>query len=194
MLLAVCQVPETYSNLKALFTLLNSPGDLDYVYACDLTVINISTGLSSHSSRHPCPYCTSRATQWDPDAPLRTIPMNAEHQNLWRAASRRKIENKYFFNLNNPLLNFNLPILLLCPPPPLHLKYGIVNLLMHHLFSLHPHLEKQVAKTLGIVQKDYHGKSFEGRQAKQQSKLLKQTLGTFFHRITKLIKRYDAVI
>ncbi len=36
---------------------------------------------------------------------------------------------------------------------------------MHHLFSLHPHFEKEVAKTLGIVQKDYRGKSFEGRQS-----------------------------
>ncbi len=35
---------------------------------------------------------------------------------------------------------------------------------MYHLFSLHLHFEKEVAKTLGIVQKDYHGKSFEGRQ------------------------------
>ncbi len=76
MLLAVFQVPET------LFTLLNAPGDLNYVYACDLTVINMATGLSSHSSRQPCPYCTSRSTQWDPDAPLRTISMNAEHQHL----------------------------------------------------------------------------------------------------------------
>ncbi len=62
------------------------------------------------------------------------------------------------------MLNSNLPILLLCPPPPLHLKLGIVNPLMHHLFSLHPHLEKEVAKTLRMAQKDYHGKSFEGRQ------------------------------
>ncbi len=165
MLLAVYQAPKTYSNLKALFTLLNVPGDLECVYACDLKVINMDTGLTSHSSRHPCPYCTSRATQWDPGASLWTIPMNAEQQHLWRITSGKKIENKYFFNcLNPPLLNSNLPILLLCRPPPLHLKLGIVNLLMHYLFSLHPYLEKEVAKTLRIVEKDYHGKSFEGRQ------------------------------
>ncbi len=64
----------------------------------------------------------------------------------------------------SPLLNSNLAILLLCPPPPPHLKLGIANLRMHHLFSLHPDFEKEVAKTLGIVQKDYHGNSFEGRQ------------------------------
>ncbi len=42
MLLAVCQAPETYSNLKALFALLNALGDLEYVYACDLKVTNIA--------------------------------------------------------------------------------------------------------------------------------------------------------
>ncbi len=124
MLSAVCQAPETNSNLKALFTLLNAPGDLEYVYACALIIINQASGLSSHSSRHPCPYCTSRATQWDPGAPLRTIPVNAE---LLLATSGKKIE--YFFNcLNPPLLNPNLPIFLLCPPPPLRLKLDIVNL------------------------------------------------------------------
>ncbi len=108
----------------ALFTLLNAPRDLEYVYACDLKVISMATGFSSHSSTHPYPYCTSRAIQWDPDAPLQT--------------------NMYYFNcLNPPLLNSNLPILLLCPPHPLHLKLGTVNPLMRHLFSLHPHLEKE---------------------------------------------------
>ncbi len=35
---------------------------------------------------------------------------------------------------------------------------------MQHLFALHPRSEKEVTKTLGKVQKDYHGTSFEGRQ------------------------------
>ncbi len=66
--------------------------------------------------------------------------------------------------LNPTFLNSNLPILLLCPPPLLYLKLGIVKLRMQQLFSLHPHFEKEVAKTLGLVQEDFHGKSFEGRQ------------------------------
>ncbi len=33
MLLAVYQAPETFSNSKALFTLLNVPDDLEYAYA-----------------------------------------------------------------------------------------------------------------------------------------------------------------
>ncbi len=62
---AVCQAPETYANLKSLFTLLKASHDLECVYACDLKVINIATGLSSHSSRQPCPYCTSKSANWD---------------------------------------------------------------------------------------------------------------------------------
>ncbi len=65
MLLAVCQAPTTCANLKSHFTLLNAPPDLECVYACDLKVSNIATGLSSHSSRHPCPYCTSKPAHWD---------------------------------------------------------------------------------------------------------------------------------
>ncbi len=103
----------------------------------------------------PLPILHVRSDTVGPRRTLRTIPMNSEHQYLWRTTSGKKIANKYFFNcLNPPLLNSNLAILFLCPPPPPHLKLGIVNLRMHHLFSLHPHFEKEVAKTLGIVQKD----------------------------------------
>ncbi len=45
---------------------------------------------------------------------------------------------------------------------------------MQYLFSLHPRLEKEVTKILGMVQKDYHGKSFEGRQC---SKLISKCGG-----------------
>ncbi len=124
MLLAVCQAPETYANLKSLFTLLKAPPDLECVYACDLKVINIATGLSSHSSRHPSPYCTSRSAHWDEPATLWTIKLNSDHYHLWKRTSGKKIENKLLFNcLNPPLLYSNQPILLFCPPPTLHIIF-----------------------------------------------------------------------
>ncbi len=44
--------------------------------------------------------------------------------------------------------------------------HELANALYTYAPSVLPtsHFEKEVAKTLGIVQKDYHGKSFEGRQ------------------------------
>ncbi len=47
MLLAVYQAPETFSNLKALFALLNVPDDLEYVYACDLKLSTRLLDLSN---------------------------------------------------------------------------------------------------------------------------------------------------
>ncbi len=97
--------------------------------------------------------------------PLRTVELNSDHYHLWKRTSGKKTQNKLFFNcLNPPLLYSNQPILLFCPPPTLHINLGIVNLLVQHFFSLHPHLEVKVAEALGILRKDYHDKSFEGRQ------------------------------
>ncbi len=73
MLFSVCQAPETYSNLKALFTLLNAPGDLEYVYACGLKVVNMAAGPSSHSSRHPADTFKS-----DTVGPRRTVTDNSD--------------------------------------------------------------------------------------------------------------------
>ncbi len=118
-----------------------------------MKVINIAAELSSHSSRHPRPYCTPKQAHWDHRIEFGSIPPVEE--NLFN----------FFCNcLNTPLLHPNQSILLFCPPPALHIKLGIVNLLVQHLFSLHPHLEVKVAESLGILRKDYHGKSFEGRQ------------------------------
>ncbi len=60
-------------------------------------------------------------------------------------------------------------VLLLCPPPPLHPKLGLTNLIGNSLFNRNLNLEEQIADQLGIARKEYHGKSFEGRQ---RSKLL----------------------
>ncbi len=43
------------------------------------------------------------------------------------------------------------------------------NIVVNSLFTRNPNLEEQIADQLGIARKEYHGKSFEGRQC---SKLL----------------------
>ncbi len=66
--------------------------------------------------------------------------------------------------MNRPLLQSSQPILFICPPPPLYITLGVVNLLIQHLFALHHNLATDVTAALGLDRKDYHGKSFEGRQ------------------------------
>ncbi len=117
------------------------------VYGCDLKFNSIATGLSSHPSRHPCPYCTSKSAHWDEQATLQTSKLKfgslPSVEENFRNENREQI---VFHCLNPPLLYSNQPILLFCPPPTLHIKLGIVNLLVQHLFSLHPHLEVKVAE------------------------------------------------
>ncbi len=84
--LAVCQAPETYAKLKSLFTLLKAPHDLECVYACILKVINIATGLSSHSM----------SAHWDVEAPLRAIKLNSGHYHLWKRTSGKKNPEQIF--------------------------------------------------------------------------------------------------
>ncbi len=99
MLLAVYQAPETYSNLKALFTLLNVPGDLECVYACDLKVIKNGYWTYLTFQQTPLPVLHVRSDTVGPRRTLRTIPMNSDHQYLWRTTSGKKIEYlKYFLS------------------------------------------------------------------------------------------------
>ena len=58
----VPNVSESYENVHQIFQLLNFDKiDKDYHkirYAADLKMINILLGLMSHSSAHPCSWCT----------------------------------------------------------------------------------------------------------------------------------------
>ena len=56
---------------------------------------------------------------------------------------------------------------MLCPPPVLHLRLGIVNSLMSELFNVCPELEKQIEKELNVIRKPYHGNAYEGKQTKK---------------------------
>ena len=56
---------------------------------------------------------------------------------------------------------------MLCPPPVLHLRLGIVNSLMSELFNVCPELEKQIEKELNVIRKPYHGNAYEGKQTQK---------------------------
>ncbi len=96
--------------------------------------------------------------------------MNSEQIELWKLTSSQKSqENAFFSYSNSPIRASNWSVLLLCPPPPLHPKLCLTNIIFNSLFTRNPNLEEQIADLIGIVRKEHHGKSFEGRQC---SKLL----------------------
>ena len=51
----VADVPEIYENMKILIDLTGING-LDYKLSQDLKLTNIIIGITSHSSKYPCPY------------------------------------------------------------------------------------------------------------------------------------------
>ncbi len=85
-----------------------------------------------------------------------------------RQAQKQQRHN-FFSCSNTPILASNRTVPLLCPPPQLHSKLGLTNLIVNSLFTRSPHLEEQFADRLGNARKEYQGKAFEGRQC---SKLL----------------------
>ena len=51
----VANVPESYHNIKILINLTNING-IEYMLLQDLKLTNIIIGITSHSSKYPCPY------------------------------------------------------------------------------------------------------------------------------------------
>ena len=66
-------------------------------------------------------------------------------------------------------LNEDTPIILLCPPPQLHLLLGPLNVLYDELSKTWPQCEEWI-KNLHIKREEYHGGAFNGNDSR---KLLK---------------------
>ena len=131
---------------------------------------NILAGLGPHSSKHPCIYCDGTRGVWEPDATSRTLDNIMENFYTWQRESGKKSQFKYFYNCtNSPLIADNTDVegsnllLLVCPPPALHLNLGIVNTLITDMLTQYPPLEKWLHEELNIIQEEYHGKNFEGK-------------------------------
>ncbi len=96
--------------------------------------------------------------------------MNSEPFELWKLTENQQSQRHNFFSCSNsPILDSIRTVLLLRPPLPLHPKLGLTNLIVNNLLTRNLNLEEQVSDQLGNARKEYHGKSFEGRQC---SKLL----------------------
>ena len=52
----VRDIPETYENVKLIFKKANL-NDIKFKLACNLKILNVILGLSSHGGKHSCMYC-----------------------------------------------------------------------------------------------------------------------------------------
>ena len=170
-LACVAKVPETYYNINILFMLTNLH-EVKYTLSQDLKLTNIVLGLTSHSSKYPCPYgeCyrDNKTGDWIKGV-NRTVSSFNEHQKKWCSVTKcnRDRLKEYFNCESKPLLTCdeeNTPILYKIPPPPLHtILLGPVNHIIQHLMIHYPDLVN-VLHDLSIQKANYHGKSFEGNQ------------------------------
>ena len=51
----VANVPESYHNIKIIMNLTNI-NEIEFTLSQDLKLTNIIIGITSHSSKYPCPY------------------------------------------------------------------------------------------------------------------------------------------
>ncbi len=98
---------------------------------------------------------------------------------------------------NSSILATYRTVLLLCPPPPLHPKLGLTNLIGNSLFTRKPNLEEQFTHQLGNARKEYYGKSFEGRQCSRFlscSAFLKEVVPSSVHLLVECLGALRRVV
>ena len=124
-----------------------------------MKLANVIAGLQSHSSQHPCCYCEGTAGIWEEDARLRTISNIRNNRGQWIRDGSRLSEAKNFKNcVNEPLLQVadDELILLLIPPPELHLLMGAFNTLYKEMKKIWPAVDTWTEK-LYMKPTGFHG-------------------------------------
>ncbi len=118
--------------------------------------------------------------------------MNSEPFELWKLTSSQKSQSQNLFSCSNsPILDSNRPVFFHCPP--LHPKLSLANLKFNNLFTRNLNLEEQ----LGIARKEYHWKSFEGRQCSKLlscSALLKELVPPSDHPLVECLNALHRVL
>ncbi len=170
------QIPELYVNAKIMYDLIHLR-EVSAKFVCDLKLTNILLGLSSHASKHPCPYGTCYK---GPDGiwvsgEQRTFASISNHSENWReqtGGDRKKLKN--FFNCEFEPLMVHLgdePVLVHLPPPPLHLvDLGPVNNVLHSLEETCGDFT-DAWRTIGVKREVFHGRNFNGNEV---NKILKK--------------------
>ncbi len=129
---------------------------------------------------------------------MQILQMNSDPFKLWKLTSSQQSQRHNFVRCSNSLIfDSNRTVPLLCLPPILHPKLGLTNLIVNSLFTRNPNLEEQFADQLGSARKEYHGKSFEGRQCTRFlscSAFLKEVVPSSVHLLVECIEALHRVV
>ena len=138
--------------------------DLDCCIASDLKLINALLGISSHSGKFSCPYCTGDMTLESGE--LRTFGSLAQMHSQFEAKGSKMKDMQKFKNVIHPSLLRGEPdctVLSTVPPPELHLLMGAVNWGLEQLYLLMPEDQlRDRMRTKGISIRGYQGGGLDG--------------------------------
>ena len=176
--LILALVPKTQENqfnVKRLW--INSNIDdlkSEFTIATDLKMINILLGIQNHACNHPCSWCDITKENLINKGKSRTLA--SLDKLFWRYydSGDRKAKAKDHGNVIHPSMikstDTNTPILLLVPPPELHLMLGTVNHLYNNMEKLWPGATAWL-DACHVKKQDYHDGAFIGNDCR---KLLKK--------------------
>ena len=137
--------------------------DLDCCIASDLKLINALLGISSHSGKFSCPYCTGDMSLESGE--LRTYESLAKHHDDFVAKGSKMKDMQKFKNVIHSSLLKGEPaskVLSSIPPPELHLLMGGVNWGLDQLFQVMDNgTLKERMRTKGISVRGYQGGGLE---------------------------------
>jgi hypothetical protein len=132
--------PDTQENYENVKIMWHSCGleqlHFPITIACDLKLANIILGLMSHSSAHPCSWCTAEKHRLQDLGETRTVGLLRDSFLSHQSAGGKRECAKQFGNVVRPCLPSappTTPVLQLIPPPELHLMTGAVPRAEFHL-------------------------------------------------------------
>ena len=185
-LASVCEVPESYNNVKVLLDLVNVD-DFDFVLSTDLKLVNIICGKQTNSSKYPCCYgdCyKNESGNWVKGEKMTTFE---DLRNCFQDYEKNGNKNrKKLMNFKNcefdPLLHLSTCVLFAIPPQVLHGVLLATNKIVEDIDKV----KKQLIEMFGdncddeiknfcifseinrlyIVREGYQGKTYEGKQCR----------------------------
>ena len=113
----VANVPESYHNIKILMNLTNV-NEIEYTLSQDLKLTNIIIGITSHSSKYPCPYgeCykDNISKEWYKGTD-RTIKNLRSNQRKWCEAPTKQNDRRFLKDFKNCEMYPLYPVILILP-------------------------------------------------------------------------------
>ena len=176
-------IPESDHNCRIMYDkmkLKDVPGFSDWYQTGDFKMHNISCGTGPCSSSFPCYACEAqrlgRIMVYEDNTRLRTPANVVENNTNFKNRKGKEIKadttaKGYKSCISTPLVPVddpNVPFLRKTPPPPLHIKLGIVNKI---LLYIHVEWEKldegengvdKYLASLNIIKENYFGLTLEG--------------------------------